>query len=600
MHEADPTSQSNYLQIATKHITFDWTVDFDNKVITGTATHEFIAKIDEVSEVIFDTSYLHIEGVKFRLGPKHEVMGSALHVPLPRTLSAGSSILVEITYRTTANGTALQFLAKDQCQPIHARDLAPVQDTPSVKLTYSASARSVLPVLLFARRISPPSDGPAHDGKIIGKDEVVYTYDQPTPIPSYLLAIAAGNLQYRPFQVPDGKQWKSGVWSEPELMDSSFWEFSRDTASFSSGCRESCRPYRFGVMTFLFFPPSFPYGGMTADPLSALLAGDRSLTDVVIHELTHSWFGNGVTMLMLLTFWLNEGWTTYVERVLLQIIHSPAHRGLSSVIGYKGLLDALAFFEDKPQIPKTGYRLDYGENPDSAFSRVPYDKGANFLLHIERTLGGLEVFLPYVKDYIATYMGHSITTETWKSHLYAYFQKNGSEEQIKHLNSIDWDAWLHQRGLHLPVEMEYDLTLANPANALADRWYESRHTTDISKLDFKGSDLDNLDANQRAVFLERLESYNEPLPAGHLFHFDKYTPSPRLSAPKFDSDSMPWCLSPRHAMQFCSRSGRLVIGADDTGVIKGRMKFCRPVFRVMQAQTQFHPIAQSLIAQVSG
>ncbi|KAG1847366.1 peptidase family M1-domain-containing protein [Suillus subluteus] len=637
MHEADPTSQSNYLQIATKHITFDWTVDFDNKVITGTATHEFIAKIDEVSEVIFDTSYLHIEGVKvdgdavqdFRLGPKHEVMGSALHVPLPRTLSAGSSILVEITYRTTANGTALQFLAKEQtqgktfpflfsqCQPIHARDLAPVQDTPSVKLTYSASARSVLPVLLSARRISPPSDGPAHDGKIIGKDEVVYTYDQPTPIPSYLLAIAAGNLQYRPFQVPDGKQWKSGVWSEPELMDSSFWEFSRDTASFLAAAENLAGPYRFGVYDLLVLPPSFPYGGMENPCLTfvtpTLLAGDRSLTDVVIHELTHSWFGNGVTHAHASHFWLNEGWTTYVERVLLQIIHSPAHRGLSSVIGYKGLLDALAFFEDKPKYQKLVIDFDYGENPDSAFSRVPYDKGANFLLHIERTLGGLEVFLPYVKDYIATYMGHSITTETWKSHLYAYFQKNGSEEQIKALNSIDWDAWLHQSGLHLPVEMEYDLTLANPANALADRWYESRHTTDISKLDFKGSDLDNLDANQRAVFLERLESYNEPLPAGHLFHFDKlYAFSKTLGAEiRFRFYAL--VLKSQAAMHFVQGAADWVIGADDTGVIKGRMKFCRPVFRVMfkvkpdlaistfrQAQTQFHPIAQSLIAQDLG
>ncbi|KAG1767142.1 hypothetical protein EDD22DRAFT_876852 [Suillus occidentalis] len=609
MHEVDPTSQSNYLQIVTKHITFDWTVDFDNKIITGSATHDFIAKVDEVSE--------------FRLGPKHEVMGSALHVPLPRTLSAGSSTVVEITYRTTANGIALQFLEKEQtqgktfpflfsqCQPIHARDLAPVQDTPSVKITYSASVRSVLPVLLSARRISPPSDGPAHDGKIIGKDEVVYTYDQPTPIPSYLLAIAAGNLQYQPFQVPDGKQWKSGVWSEPELMDSSFWEFSRDTTRILPG------PINLGVYDLLVLPPSFPYGGMENPCLTfvtpTLLAGDRSLTDVVIHELTHSWFGNGVTHSHASHFWLNEGWTTYVERVLLQIIHSPAHRGLSSVIGHKGLLDALAFFEDKPKYQKLVIDFDYGENPDSAYSRVPYDKGANFLLQIERTLGGLEVFLPYVKDYIATYMGHSITTTTWKNHLYAYFQKNGSEGQIEALNSIDWDAWLHHSGLRLPVEMEYDLTLANPANELADRWYESRHTTDISKLDFKGSDLDSLDANQRAVFLERLESYEESLPAGHLFHFDKlYGFSKTLSAEiRFRFYTL--ILKSQAAMHFVQGAANWVIGADDTGVIKGRMKFCRPVFRAMfkvnldlaistfkQARTQFHPIAQSLIAQDLG
>ncbi|KAG1717493.1 hypothetical protein EDB19DRAFT_1814438, partial [Suillus lakei] len=455
--------------------------------------------------------------------------------------------------------------------------------------TYSASVRSVLPVLLSARRISPPSDGPAHDGKIIGKDEVVYTYDQPTPIPSYLLAIAAGNLQYQPFQVPEGKQWKSGVWSEPELMASAFWEFSRDTASFLAAAENLAGPYQFGVYDLLVLPPSFPYGGMVSYTLfyttsihyhqenpcltfvtPTLLAGDRSLTDVVIHELTHSWFGNGVTHAHASHFWLNEGWTTYIEP----------------------LLDALALFEDKPKYQKLVIDFDHGENPDSAYSRVPYDKGANFLLYIERTLGGLEVFLPYVKDYIATYMGHSITTETWKNHLYAYFQKNGGEAQIKALNSINWDAWLHQSGLR---GMNHDTP------------------TDISKLDFKSSDLDSLDANQRAVFLERLESYNEPLPAGHLFHFDKlYSFSKTLSAEiRFRFYTL--VLKSQAAKHFVQGAANWVIGVDDTGVIKGRMKFCRPVFRALfkvdpnltistfrQARTQFHPIAQSLIAQDLG
>ncbi|OJA13741.1 hypothetical protein AZE42_01549 [Rhizopogon vesiculosus] len=674
MHEADPTSQSNYLEIATKHITFEWKVDFDNKVIAGTATHDLVAKVDGVSEVIFDTSYLHIEGVKvegdtihdFILGPKHEVMGAALHVPLPQTVSVGSTISVEIKYSTTANGTALQFLEKEPKEkPSHSclANASPFMretshlykayrteyslDTPSVKLTYSASVRSVLPVLLSARRVSPPSDGPAHDGKVIWKDEVIYKYDQacftslasllpsPTPIPSYLIAIAAGNLEYQPFQVPEGKQWTSGVWSEPELMADSFWEFSRDTASFLAAAENLAGQYRFGVYDLLVLPPSFPYGGMENPCLTfvtpTLLAGDRSLTGVIVHELTHSWFGNGITHAHASHFWLNEGWTTYIERVLLHIIHSPAHRGLSSVIGYKALLDSLALFKDKPKYQKLVIDFDYGENPDSAYSRVPYDKGANFLLHIERTLGGLDVFLPYVKDYIATYMGHSITTETWKNHLYAYFEENGGEDKIKALDSINWDAWLHEGGLDLPVRMEYDLTLVNAAYALADRWYESRLITDPSKLDFRASDLDSLDGNQRgarqhrfvisvswisevaAVFLERLEDYSEPLPAGHLFHFDQLysfstTPSTEIRFRFYNI-----VLKSEAATHFVQAAANWVIGMDDTGVIKGRMKFCRPVFRAIykvdpglarstfsQARTQFHPIAQNLIAQDIG
>lgn len=106
---------------------------------------------------------------------------------------------------------------------------------------------SVLPTLISAIRKSPPSDGPPHDGKVIGKDLVTYEYDQvsgrdgsslvswfltlfqPVPIPSYLIAIAAGNLVYREFPKIEGKDWTCGVWAEPETIDASYYEFSEDT-----------------------------------------------------------------------------------------------------------------------------------------------------------------------------------------------------------------------------------------------------------------------------------------------------------------------------------------------------------------------------------
>lgn len=72
------------------------------------------------------------------------------------------------------------------------------------------------------------------------------------------------------------------------------------------------------------------------------------------------------------------------------------------MIGYKGLLDALAFFEDKPKYQKLVIDFDYGENPDSAYSRVPYDKGANFLLHIGRPFncfGKLSIEFDYPRAY---------------------------------------------------------------------------------------------------------------------------------------------------------------------------------------------------------
>lgn len=50
-------------------------------------------------------------------------------------------------------------------------------------------------------------------------------------------------------------------------------------------------PYVWGRYDLLVLPPSFPYGGMENPMLTfvtpTLLAGDRSLTSVVIHEITH-------------------------------------------------------------------------------------------------------------------------------------------------------------------------------------------------------------------------------------------------------------------------------------------------------------------------
>ncbi|KAF7797777.1 hypothetical protein EIP86_008978 [Pleurotus ostreatoroseus] len=537
----DPTSQANYLKIVSQHITFIWTIDFTKKVVSGSATHTLKVLQSDVDEVIYALfTYIgkvDVDGhtTSFKLGSAHPVMGSSLHISLPHIPEAGAIVKVTVHYQTTAGCTALQWLEKEQtqgkkfpylfsqCQPIYMRTLAPVQDTPSVKTSYSAKITSVLPVLMSAVRVSPSQNGPAHDGKVIGRDSVTYAYNQPVPIPSYLIAIAAGNVVYRPFPALEGKSWISGVWAEPELIDKSYWEFSEDTAKFLATEETIVPPYRFKVYDLLVLPPSFPYGGMENACLTfltpTLLAGDRSLVDVVVHELTHSWFGNGVTHANATHFWLNEGFTTYMERVLQQKLHSPAARGFSYVIGAKGLKDALKLYEDRPKYQRLVINFEKGEDPDDAYSEVPYEKGSNFLLYLERILGGLDVFLPYIHDYANTFTGKSITTEQWKAHLYAYFEKNGGSEKIEALDSVDWNAWFYGEGVELPVKMEYDTSLANSAYELADRWDKSRHTSP-SNLGFKESDLDSFNANQKVVFLQTLETY-APLPSSHVETLDK-------------------------------------------------------------------------------
>lgn len=467
-------------------------------------------------------------------------------------------------------------------------------------------------MLLSAIRVSPSVNGPPHDGKVIGADEVTYIYTQPVPIPSYLIAVAAGNIHFRPFPPLPGKKWTSGIWTEPELLEAAYWEFSEDTTKFLGKEESIVSSYHFGVYDLLVLPPSFPYGGMENACLSfltpTLLTGDRTLVDVVVHELTHSWFGNSVTHANASHFWLNEGWTTYMERILQQFLHSPAHRDFSYLIGIQALNQAFKEYEDRPKYRRLVISFEKGENPDDAYSSVPYEKGANFLLYIEKTLGGLDIFLPYVKDYVSTFSGKSIQTEDWKKHLYNYFRNE--PDKLKALDSIDWNAWLFGEGTELPVKLEFDTTLVTRAYALAKRWDEARSISNPSQLDFKEDDLHDFDGNQIIAFLEKLQSY-PPLSSNLVRYLATLYGVSTTSNAEIRLRFYGLALkdpSSAVAKDFALHAANWVTGEDGTGVIKGRMKFCRPVFRdvfkvnqdlaiqkFLAAKMSFHPIARRLI-----
>ncbi|GAB1527857.1 Leucyl aminopeptidase yscIV [Rhizoctonia solani] len=608
----DPATQSNYIEVTTKHVHFDWTIDWKQRIIVGSATHDLVANQDGVKRVVFDTSYLEIHGaevagasVEYELKQRHPVMGNALEISLPSPLQKGDQIVLRISYSTTNQCTAVGWLDKEQtsgkqfdylfsqCQPIHARSLAPLQDSSSVKITYSADVTSVLPVLMSALRLSPPTDGPAHQGKEVGVELVRYQYNQ----------VANG---------------KTGVWTEPEQMDAAFWEFSEDTSRYVLQAEEILTPYEFGVYDLLLLPPSFPYGGMENACLTfvtpTLLTGDRSLVDVVAHEISHSWFGNNVSCADSGHFWLNEGWTTYTERLLKGMLHTPAERDFSYIIGEKALIDALEHYKDRPRFQRLVIDYAYGEDPDDAYSRVPYDKGSNFLLYLERLLGGLDVFLPYARDYISTFRGQSIRTDEWKAHLYAYFEKHGGEDKLKVLNSVDWQEWLHGEGTKLPVKIEYDTKLAERSYQLAAKWNDSR-TIDPGNLPFSAKDLHEFSSNQTVVFLERLQRY-DPLPALHIKSLGEIY---SLDTTMNSEIRLRWyelALSAQEPapLAWSTRAAEWVVGGGkgvDAGRgVKGRMKFCRPTFRAIYKvdptlakssfeahKAEFHPIARRMIAK---
>ncbi|CDO71730.1 hypothetical protein BN946_scf184920.g14 [Trametes cinnabarina] len=367
---SDPASQANWQDVASEHVHFDWLVDFAKQTLSGSATHTLVWRTPDVREVVFDTQALDVQNVlvdgqpaEFSLGPTHAVMGAPLTVALPANRAVGDKIRVQVFYRTTQDCTALQWLDKEHVPPLLSS---------------------------VGRAASGPS--PSSSTRPTGSSAKTSTSCVPSPISSLSTVPPTLKLSLLP-------------------------------PRFLVTAETILPPYRFGVYDVLVLPPSFPYGGMENACLTfltpTLLVGDRTLVDVVVHELTHSWFGNGVTQANSTHFWLNEGWTTYIERVLLQLLHTPADRGFSFLIGRTALANALAQYAAKPKYQRLVIDFDVGEDPDDAYSTVPYEKGANFLLHLERVLGGLDAFLPYVREYVAAFSGRSITTEDWKRHLYA-------------------------------------------------------------------------------------------------------------------------------------------------------------------------------------
>ena len=314
--------------------------------------------------------------VRFELGDEEAILGRRLRLHMP-----GDAREVTIDYQTSPDAVALQWLAPvqteggkhpflfSQCQAIHARTVVPLQDSPRVRVSYQAEV--TVPEALSAVMSAGPAG--ARPGPTRGTR--TFLFEMPQPIPPYLMALAVGDLQSRDLSP------RSRVWSEPATVERAAWEFAKIEEMITTAER-LFGTYEWERYDMLVLPPSFPYGGMENPRMNfltpTLLAGDRSLVDVVAHELAHSWTGNLVTNATMDHFWLNEGATVWAERRILEALHGPEEAVLSWAIGQTALDNEFERFG--PGSPLTRLRTDLkGVDPDDAFSSIPYEKGSRFL-----------------------------------------------------------------------------------------------------------------------------------------------------------------------------------------------------------------------------
>ncbi len=441
--EKDVHSFANTDEVIVTHLALDLKINFEKKEIGGKVTLTVNNKT-KARTLIVDTRDLVIQRATldekellttFTLGAADKFLGQPLSIAiLPETK------IVTIYYNTKPNAAALQWLEPSQTagkqkpflftqsEAILARTWVPCQDGPGVRITYNA-------------KISVPSDLMA---VMSAKNEVkknvngVYVFEMNQPVPSYLLALAVGDLEFRPI----GN--RAGVFAEPSVVDKAAWEFA-DVEKMISSAEELYGPYRWERYDIIVLPPSFPFGGMENPRLTfatpTILAGDRSLVALIAHELAHSWSGNLVTNATWNDFWLNEGFTVYVELRIMEKVYGRNYSEMLAQLAYKDLLSTLHDLGKKNDDTKLFLNL-VNRNPDDGMTDIAYNKGYFFLRLCEETFGR-EQWDTFLKSYFNEHSFQSMTTEKFLAYLRTHLMKGN----ISFKEKLQIEAWVYGVGL---------------------------------------------------------------------------------------------------------------------------------------------------------
>ncbi len=443
----DYHSFANTNEVVITHVNLNLDLDFDNNTVQGSNEITFKRKSDNAKQIILDTRNLEIikvssinpNGIKLPInwtfGQTDDMLGTALHIDLPE--DNNTHLLVE--YKSSPDATGLQWLKPEQTsdkkypflfsqsEAIHARSWIPLQDSPKVRQTYSAT-------ITLNRNLRPVMS--AYNDPKITKDAKVFKFDMPQAIPSYLIAIAVGNLHYKAIS------HRSGVWAEPSILDAATEEFSETEKMIQAG-EALYGKYAWETYDLLILPSSFPFGGMENPRLSfitpTVIAGDKSLVSLIAHELAHSWSGNLVTNATWRDLWLNEGFTTYFESRITESVKGSSIKNMEAVLSYQSLIDDMNGLSEKDQMLALDLR---GQDPDDAFTNVPYDKGRMLLDWLENKYGR-EIFDTFVKNYFNHFAFQSITTEDFM----AYLEENLINKYPNKASIKQVEQWVYHAGI---------------------------------------------------------------------------------------------------------------------------------------------------------
>jgi len=457
----DPHSFATPNRVRVKHVALDVTLDFEAKSVAGHVELE-LERRDGESPLVLDSMGLVIEGVTgidgraraFELGEERTGFGQPLSIEL-----VPGDHSVRVAYHTNPAAEALQWLAPEQTaggaqpflftqgQAILTRTWIPLQDTPGVRVTYEATVRAPagLTVVMSAEQKGRTAAG-------------AWRFELDKPIPAYLIALACGELASRDVSE------RCAIWAEPSVVDRAQAEFE-DTEAMIASAEKLFGPYRWGRYDVIILPPAFPYGGMENPLLTfatpTVIAGDKSLVSLIAHELAHSWSGNLVTNATWRDFWLNEGFTVYFERRIMEEVFGRERAQMEMLLARDGLEREIANSEPWATV----LHIDLDErHPDDGFSGIPYEKGALFVGRLEE-LFGRDAVDRFLTSWFDSHAFQSVRTTDFEAFLRSELLAQSPERAAE----LDLDLWLRQPGLPADAPRAESTALTQVEHEI-DRW----------------------------------------------------------------------------------------------------------------------------------
>lgn len=520
-----PHSNANPEEVRVRHMGLQWKVDFDQRRLEGVVRYridrpspnaplvldtqglEILSAFisdgpagdrgqDQSSALVVDASPMSWSVARWSLGSQDPLLGRPLAVQLSE-----HTRFVEVRYRTTAKSAGLQWLSPEQTddqshpflysqsQPIFGRSWLPMQDTPAVRVTYDATVKvpKDLRALMSAELgEQPPQPLP----EVVDRDWRVYSFRMPQAIPGYLIALAVGRLEFAPL----GK--RSGVWAAPSQLAAARYEF-QPVEDMIEQTEELFGPYRWGRYDILVLPAAFPFGGMENPRMTfatpTILAKDRSLISLIAHELAHSWSGNLVTNANWNDIWLNEGFTTYAERRIIEALYGKKRAEMEAMLGRQDLQRTLKSLEQRPDDQRLAADAT-GRDPDILLSNIAYEKGALFLRRLEEAYGRA-VFDPFIRAWFDEHAFETATTADFESFVQERLLSTAS--LLPGQSKVELDRWLREPGL--PADAP---SPQSDAMAEVDQAYEKFLSKDLS---VNQIDYPRWSVQQKLHFLRKID-----------------------------------------------------------------------------------------------